>query len=189
VLNRRSLTLAVLGWERIAGIRDCICMSSTAYLITFGCYGQWLPGENGAIDRRRNVFGTRLDQPNDALTRRSRQLMKAGEYRLDGTRREIVLSAIKSVCEYRGWHLFAAHVRATHVHVVVGASTRPEDVMRAFKAYASRELSLDPGETRRWMRHGSTRYLWTRAHLNAAIHYVVCEQGEAMACVSTEPRV
>ena len=39
----------------------------------------------------------------------------------------------------------------------------------------------DCRDRRRWGRHGSTRYLWTREAVAAAIHYVVYEQGEGMA--------
>ena len=56
--------------------------------------------------------------------------------------------------------------------------------MNAFKAYASRALNgmaLDRAECRRWARHGSTRHLWTSAAVSAAVHYIVWEQGEAMA--------
>ena len=56
--------------------------------------------------------------------------------------------------------------------------------MDDFKEYASRKLNragLDPVGRRRWTRHGSTRYLWTESQVEAAIHYVVYEQGEPMA--------
>lgn len=56
--------------------------------------------------------------------------------------------------------------------------------MNDFKAYASRRLSeagLDGRDRKRWARHGSTRYLWKPEHVEAAIRYVVYEQGEPMA--------
>lgn len=56
--------------------------------------------------------------------------------------------------------------------------------MNDFKAYASRRLSrmgLDGPHRRRWSRHGSTRWLWRREHVSAAVRYVVDEQGEAMS--------
>ena len=31
-----------------------------------------------------------------------------------------------------------------------------------------------------WARHGSARYLWTHEQVASAIHYVLCEQGDAM---------
>ncbi len=46
----------------------------------------------------------------------------------------------------------------------------------------NRPSSSDENQPRKWWtRHGSTRYLWQPDHVNAAIHYVVEEQGEPMA--------
>jgi len=76
------------------------------------------------------------------------------------------------------------HVRPTHVHVVVRAERTPERVMNAFKAYASHEMNargLDNPERKRWTRHGSTRYLWKRENVEAAVDYVVQNQGNPMA--------
>jgi hypothetical protein len=56
--------------------------------------------------------------------------------------------------------------------------------MNDFKVYASRALNragFDAPERKRWTRHGSTRKLWTHEDVEAAIHYVVHEQGEPMA--------
>ena len=104
-------------------------------------------------------------------------------YLLDARRRRIVLEAIKGVCNHNGWNLLATHVRTNHVHVVLDSPRTPERVMNALKSYASRALNeafMESSETRRWARHGSTRYLWTPEQIAAAIHYVICEQGEAM---------
>ncbi len=49
--------------------------------------------------------------------------------------------------------------------------------MEEFKKYASRALR----RTHTWARHGSTRYLWDQAGLEAAVDYVVNRQGEPMA--------
>lgn len=105
-------------------------------------------------------------------------------YLLDDTRRQIVLNAIREVCENRDWTLFAAHVRSNHVHVVVGAGAPPEKVMNDFKSYCSRRLTeagLETSQRRRWARHGSTQYLWKREEVLASIEYVTREQGEPMA--------
>ena len=53
--------------------------------------------------------------------------------------------------------------------------------MTALKAFASQALNrleIDGPDRRRWARHGSTRYLWTPKEISAAIHYVMCQQGE-----------
>jgi REP element-mobilizing transposase RayT len=110
--------------------------------------------------------------------------MRQENYLLDGIRRLVVLRSLQEVCACRSWTLLAAHVRTNHVHVVTTANRRPEHVMNALKAYSSRALNnlgVDRPDRRRWARHGSTRYLWTREAVASAIQYVVREQGETMA--------
>jgi REP element-mobilizing transposase RayT len=108
-------------------------------------------------------------------------------YEMDEVRRESVLAAIREVCRVRGWNLLAAHVRMTHVHAVVDADVEPEKVMNDFKAYASRRLNRLEPRVRRWARHGSTRYLWDREQVSAAIRYVIGGQGEVMAVFEARP--
>jgi hypothetical protein len=56
--------------------------------------------------------------------------------------------------------------------------------MNEFKSYAGRELNrFENGTsgTRRWARHGSTRWLWKDQDVRDALKYVIDEQGEPMA--------
>ena len=158
--------------------------ASTTFLITWVCYGAWLPGESGAVTRRLNRFGAPLREPDPLRKQQSKDRMTQQPYRLDAVRRDIVLNTLQEVCSRRGWTLLAAHVRTSHVHAVVRANCCPERVMTALKAYSSRALNahpLDDPDHRRWARHGSTRYLWTADSVQAAIQYVIREQGESMA--------
>ena len=155
-----------------------------AYLITFVCYGSWLHGREGAVDRQHNVAGTPVLQEDASRLARMRRLLTQARYQLDQPRRTAVLRGLEEACSRRGWMLLAAHVRPSHVHAVVEADRRPELVMNALKAYASRalnELGMDQQDRRRWARHGSTRYLWTPMEIAAAVHYVIDNQGEMMA--------
>ena len=156
-----------------------------AYLITFSCYGSHLHGdETGSVDRNHNVPGHRTLEPDAARVSRERDLMDQAPYLLNARARGAVLEAIYEVCLHRRWSLLAAHIRMTHVHAVVDADAKPEKVMNDFKSYASRCLNqagLDEPARRRWARHGSTRWLWKRDDVSAAIQYVVDEQGEPMA--------
>ncbi len=156
-----------------------------AYFITFACYGAWVHGDaGGSVDRRHNVFGTPVIEPNSLRESVERDRLRESPYELDTERRDQVLEAIREVCAHRGWWLFAAHVRSTHVHVIVQAGDPPEKVMNDFKVYTSRRLNetgLDQLERRRWARHGSTRYLWKQEDLEGAIRYVLHEQGAPMA--------
>ena len=155
------------------------------YFITFGCYGSHLHGEEaGSVDREHNLPGSRLLLQNPKRVALEKRKMRQAPYVLDQKRREVVLQAMLHVSTDRGWTLRAGHVRTNHVHAVVDADVRPEMVMHAFKSYASKFLNqtkIDHAGRKRWVRHGSTRWLWKEENIAAAVRYVVEEQGEPMA--------
>ena len=155
------------------------------YFITFSCYGARLHGdETGSVDPSHNLFGSRALEPDLKRVERERLQMRDAPYALDDARRAAVLRAIRNHCVFRAWKLLAAHVRVTHVHVVVETEVSPERVMTEFKSYASRELNrIEPGDSdrKRWARHGSTRWLWNDRAVQRAVRYVCEEQGEPMA--------
>jgi REP element-mobilizing transposase RayT len=162
------------------------------YLITFACYGCHLHGDSsGSVDRNHNLLGGRLVEPNERRLELKRSQMDQTPYSMDETRRQAVLAAILDRCSNREWKLLAAHVRTNHVHVVIEAEAKPERVMNDLKSFASRrlnELGFDGAARTRWARHGSTRWLWKREDVLAALDYVVDKQGEQMAVHdSTEP--
>jgi REP element-mobilizing transposase RayT len=164
-------------------ISVCLAIYQT-YLITFSCYGSHLPGETNTVDRRHNQYNfPRLaDDPLRAKIAADRMVQPP--YHLDVARRNAVAISINSVARHHNWEILAAHVRSTHVHVVVTANCSPDSAMNAFKSYASRELNrleLDGPGRRRWARHGSTVYLFTPEAISAAVNYVACRQGPAMA--------
>jgi REP element-mobilizing transposase RayT len=158
--------------------------AANTYLITWVCYGAWLPGQSGAVPHTMNRFRGPLPEPDTRREQKSRSRMPQPPYVMDALRRRVVLKSVQEVCRFRSWNLLAAHVRTNHVHVVTMADRTPVQVMIAMKAYSSRALNesaLDGPERCRWARHASTRYLWTRDSVRAAIEYVVREQGESMA--------
>jgi REP element-mobilizing transposase RayT len=156
-----------------------------AYLVSFSCYGSHLHGDDGgSVDRWHNRPRGPLVEPNPGRREIEAARMSADAYRLDRPRRDAVLAAVAEACRHRGWPLLAAHVRETHVHVVVSAAVKPERVMNTLKAYASRRLNamrIDARACPRWARHGSTRYLWDEKAVAQAACYVLHEQGEPMA--------
>ena len=122
-----------------------------AYLITFHCYGTRLRGdEEGSVDRTRGARGGQL-APSAELVEYGGRAVTHAEARLDFGQACTVLAAMRETCGFRGWTLLAAHVRSTHVHVVVDGITATSAVLRDFKAYASRALNRD-GVRRRWSR-------------------------------------
>jgi REP element-mobilizing transposase RayT len=103
---------------------------------------------------------------------------------MDSKRREAVLASLLDHCSHRNWSVLAAHVRSSHVHIVVESEARPERIMNDLKSYASRYLNrigLDQPARKRWARHGSTRWLLNAENVSAAVRYVVDEQGEPMS--------
>jgi REP element-mobilizing transposase RayT len=161
-----------------------------ACLITFTCYGTRLHGrESGSVDRHHNIPGLPYLPANPVWLGFNESRMTDEPYGLDVTRRKIVLEALQAGCAHRGWALIAAHVRTTHVHVVVTAEENPDKVMTALKAYASRDLNesgLDRPGRKRWTRHGSTCDLRTPEAVQRAAKYVIEHQGKPMA-VYTAP--
>ena len=133
--------------------------------------------------RHHNIPGGRLADAGQARLDVKLQQMDQLPYSLDKERRAIVLTAIREGCRYRGWMLWAAHVRTNHLHMVAEAEVRPETIMNALKSYASRDLNssqIDKPGRKRWTRHGSTRWLWKDADVQGAIRYLIDGQGEAM---------
>jgi hypothetical protein len=155
-----------------------------AFLITFSCYGNRVHAEeSGTVDREHNVPGTPYLNPYAGRAIIERGQMKFAPLRLDRVRRRVVLDSICESCAYRDWPLFAAHVRSTHVHVVVAGAAKPERMMGILKARASRKLTDDGLEARdrvKWAVHGSTRWLWNECDVFAAVDYVLAGQGDAM---------
>jgi REP element-mobilizing transposase RayT len=141
------------------------------------------------MDRHNNQIGRPLIGSNRARAKAERNLMDELPYSMDGIRRDAVLVAIREVCAHRGWLLLAAHVRTTHVHLVLEAEVEPISILNCIKAYASRKLNqmvIEETGRKRWARHGSTRWLWKDNDVASAIRYVIEEQGEGMALYVNE---
>jgi len=151
--------------------------SPLAYLITFRSYGTWLHGdERGSVDRSHNYYGTPRFPPNNARLHQNERRLKHAPVTLNAKQRESVAEAIRHTCDIRKWMLRALNVRTNHVHTVVSADMRPELVLNALKANATRQLRQSsqwqqPGSP--WSDGGSRRYVWTEAGVERAIDYVV----------------
>lgn len=154
-----------------------------AYLLTFRTYGTWQHGDKrGSVDRSGfNKFGGRRLAENPGLEEKERAALSSPPFLLNREQRRAVYHAIREVCRFRSYEIFALNVRTNHVHIVVFGESTPEKMMEAFKSYATRRLrseELVSVEAKVWARHGSTRYLWKERSVNAAIEYVSYGQGE-----------
>jgi REP element-mobilizing transposase RayT len=155
-----------------------------AYLITFRCYGTWMHGdERGSVDRYHNRYGAPFIPPNERWRHHNEQVLKHPPVELDAERRAAVDAAVRETCEKRNWLLRAINVRTNHAHIVVTAGCKPEAVLSAFKANATRKMREEKRwlhEHSPWSAHGSRRYLWTERHVERAIDYVVNGQGDEL---------
>jgi REP element-mobilizing transposase RayT len=174
-------------------------MSAIAYFISFHTYGSWLHGRDvGSVDHEHNSYGTPFVPTDAERELYSSEKMTQPRYELDAARREVVLASLKQHASFRGWDLYAVHVRSNHVHIVVSCTKTPEQAMNEFKAYTSRALNcsgFEESSRKRWSRHGSTRHLFDTTSLFAAIRYTIDEQGPPMsvyennAIIVDEPRL
>ena len=115
-----------------------------AYFISFRSYGTWLHGDGrGSIDRFHNRYGDPYLLPNVAWQRHNRKQLKRKPFKLEAKARRSIEKAIRETCTIRKWHLQAINVRTNHVHTVVTANRKPELVLNAFKANATRQLRED----------------------------------------------
>ena len=151
-----------------------------AYHITWTAYGTWLHG-----DPRGWVFGGKpcILPPDDALHRQMQARMTEPAVLFDEVQRRILERTIDDHCRIRGWPLHARNARSNHVHLVVTAERKPEDVLDQLKAWCSRRLSDAAGlkpegraknaGRRKWFtEHGSTKWIEDDEYFQNAIRYV-----------------
>jgi len=96
------------------------------YLITFACYGSHLHGnEIHSVDRNHNRYGGPSVEAAPQRVSYEKMKMTQPPYEMDRLRRDVVLASMIERCAERDWKLLAAHVRSSHVHVVVESEVRP----------------------------------------------------------------
>ena len=137
--------------------------------------------ERGSVDRKHNVYGTPQLPANRYRKRAETRRLRHPPVLLNMQRRRTVELAIGEVCRSRRYNLLAVNARSNHVHAVISAACRPEPILDALKAYATRKLrreGLISATTKPWVRHGSTRYLWKEDQLGKAVTYVMYDQGQ-----------
>lgn len=152
-------------------------IAPVAFFITFRTYGTWVHGdERGSFQRTARVVA-----PNPYLQKSDLGQLKHPPVILDIAQRAAVESAIREVCLFRKYDLYALQVRTNHVHCVVVSGDTPEKAMTTFKSDATRRLrteGLVHPDTTVWSRHGSTLYLWSDNEVERALDYVVNGQGD-----------
>ena len=154
------------------------------YLITFRGYGTWLHGDRrGSVNRFQNRYGTPQLPQNEGWKKYNKDALKQSPVRLGSRQRRAIEEAIRETCKIRKWDFWTTNVRTNHIHTVVSARCKPEKILAAFKANATRKLrEYGCWHSRRspWVDRGSKRYLWTEADVINAVAYVDHDQGEPL---------
>ncbi len=148
-------------------------------LFTFTTYGAHPHGaDTGSVSRHHRNWGSPTLPSNPAWQDQAQRLMAEPAFILGPQDRKLVLNSVLDACAYRGWHLFCVHIRTNHVHAILQTDVQVARVLAYLKARATFVLkTLHPHRRRFWSKHGSTRYLWNRTSLAAALDYVMNGQG------------
>ena len=155
-------------------------MTETPWLLTFSCYGNWLPGDARGFVQRVPGCAAHPSPPNPRLHRWATRRLAQSPFLLDAPARAVVSAALRDQCAHAGWMLHALHVRTNHLHMVLSGAGSPDTMMSRLKSWATRRLreaQLIDDSRRVWARHGSTVPLRTAEAVEAACRYVVERQG------------
>jgi REP element-mobilizing transposase RayT len=156
-----------------------------ALLITWTCYGTWLPGDrrgyvsnirhpNRKAERKHNVPGTAFTEDHA----RTRELATAAQkYATAELDNQLAFVAAQSLIEAsidRQWHITRAALMWNHVHVIVtNCPDNGPEVRRILKGVSQNALSKSCGSARRWWTAGGRdRYKHGEHAILAAVNYV-----------------
>lgn len=168
------------------------------WLITWTCYGHWLPGdERGFVGNVRdsasvqvvhNVPGTLYDADMPRLESWVRQHMTGSPVTLGLPEAEALIAQYQETAWVRRWSLEAASVMYNHTHVVVGVpgDPDPQSILETLKSWATRavkKLRPLPSNGAFWTAKGSKRKLPDELALRGAVIYVVKKQPKPLAVV------
>ncbi len=143
------------------------------YILTFSTYGVHLPGDergsyNHVREGRRRFFA-----PSTRLEAFAREKMRQPKYDLSSAAVRVAMrDSIVGVCRFRGWNLFALHIRVSRVHAVVETIGPASRILSDFKAYATRALreqGLEAPGRLIWAHGGSAHELSNRDAVSAPV--------------------
>ena len=123
------------------------------HLLTFSGYGTHLHGDPRGSWKNGNPH-----EPHAAYEQAMRDLMPQPPFFLTAETRPIVLGALVDLAGHRDWHLLAAHVRTSHVHLVLVSNVPADRALVACKAAATKALNHADSDTLRkalvpWRQH------------------------------------
>jgi REP element-mobilizing transposase RayT len=156
-----------------------------ALLITWTCYGTWLPGDrrgyvsntrrsDGTYEREHNIPGTPITADHALTRERADANQKHATATLDRERAIVAADAIVDACAARHWHVVRAALMWNHVHVIVmQCPDNGPEVRRILKGVSQNAICKHDGKPRRWWTaKGSDRYLHGERAILTAAQYV-----------------
>jgi REP element-mobilizing transposase RayT len=173
-------------------------MSDRAWLLTWTCYGTWLPGDQrGFVGFHYDTNGQRVIK-NDPDTEYAQGISPLRRYAANVQRNEkcllseeqatLAAEQFAETAGYRGWRLIACAVMTNHVHIVVVVpdDPDPEAILHSFKSYTSRRLNQEYGRRYWWTKSGSTRKLPDESAIRSAVRYVKDQPGTLIVRVDDQ---
>jgi hypothetical protein len=156
-----------------------------ALLITWTCYGTWLPGDkrghvsnivlpNSRYQRSDQSPNTPYPEGDPRTRTRAAALQKYPTVRLSDAESLAVAKSLLETSVTNAWFIPRAAILFNHVHVVV-CKCPPDGpaVRRLLKGRAHADLRrTTSGPQHRWTKGGSDRYLNDEPSIEGAIHYV-----------------
>jgi REP element-mobilizing transposase RayT len=135
------------------------------------------------VNRFHNRYGTPRLPQNEGWKNYNKDALKQSPVRLGSRQRRAIEEAIRETCKMRKWDFWTTNARTNHIHTVVSAQCKPEKILAAFKANATRKLK-EAGcwhsSRTSWVDRGSKKYLWTEADVINVVVYVQYDQGEPL---------
>src|SRR5438105_2536662 len=136
-----------------------------AYFITWGTYGDRLPGDSRGWVKKKQ-WG--IQPPDPELEDAAGRAMTEDAVTLSMEQRAIIDNVIVEHCRIRQWFLHARNARTNHVHVVITANIDPKKAREQLKAWGSRRLSEHEGligsgkngQRRWWAEGGDIEYIY-----------------------------
>jgi hypothetical protein len=133
-----------------------------ALLISWTCYGTWLPGDprgyvsntllpERGFDRKQNIPGTAYTADDNYTRECARALQKSETVYLTPALALVAAQALVNAAKERGWRIVQGAIMANHVHIVV--QDCPDEgpaVRRILKGTSQNALSRHVGKSQRW---------------------------------------
>jgi hypothetical protein len=167
-----------------------------SWLLTWTCYGTWLPGaRQGFVSQVRdehkrlvihNIPGTPFDADMPGLEAFARSQMKGSPVSLGQPEAVALIEQYQVTARIRGWELQAASVMFNHTHVVIGVVGDPEpqallEMLKTWATRAVKKLRPLPANGTFWTAKGSKRKLPDERAVRDGVIYVVRKQPKPLA--------